>query len=208
MARTVAVVDYGVGNLFSVDRGLRAAGLNASFVQDADRLRDYDALILPGVGAFAVGMERLQAVGMDAAIKDFVTTGKPLLGICLGMQFLLGRSFEFGEHAGLGLIPGDVVDIPEAPGWTVPNVGWSDVTFTRDPVGTPFAQTVNGTDFYFVHSFYCRPADPADLLATIDYAGESLPVIVSRGNVHGCQFHPELSDRQGLNIFHMLQEMD
>lgn len=208
MARTVAVVDYGVGNLFSVDRGLRAAGLNASFVKDADALRGYDALILPGVGAFAVGMERLQAVGMDAAIKDFVATGKPLLGICLGMQFLLSRSFEFGEHAGLDLIPGDVVGIPAAPGWTVPNVGWSDVAFTRDPVGTPFARIASGTDFYFVHSFYCRPANRADLLATIDYAGETLPVIVSHDNVHGCQFHPELSDRQGLDIFRMLQEMD
>ena len=204
----IGVVDYGAGNLFSVERGLRAAGCEDEFVTDPDRVDQYDAILLPGVGAFGAGMEKLNASGMSDAVRRFAVSGKPLLGVCLGMQFLLSRSDEFGEHAGLGLIPGDVREIVHKPGWPVPNIGWHTATFAREPAGTPFARAGTGADFYFIHSYHCLPEDPDDILATIAYGDGSLVAIVSRDNVHGCQFHPETSDQAGLDIYRTLQDLD
>jgi glutamine amidotransferase len=205
MPKRIGVVEYGAGNLFSVRRGVRAASCTAEYIADPGRLGDVDALLLPGVGAFGAGMEKLRASGMDVAIKAFVRTGKPLLGICLGMQLLMTSSNEFGEHAGLDLIPGSVVAIPQVPGWPVPNIGWCSVTLVRDGKGTPFATTAAGDDFYFVHSYHCLPRDARDVLGTIDYADRQLVAIMSRENVHGCQFHPEISAGAGLDVYRMLQ---
>lgn len=207
MPRIVGVVDYGAGNLFSVQRGLRAADCRAEFVADPDRLREMDALLLPGVGAFGAGMKMLRESGMDEAVVAFVQTGNPLLGICLGMQFLMSASFEFGEHRGLGLVPGTVVQIDHMAGWPVPNNGWCAVKFSRSPADTPFAGARDGDDFYFAHSFHCVPADARDVLATIDYGGRPIVAMVSRGNVYGCQFHPEMSEQTGLDIYRALQRL-
>ncbi len=207
MPRLIGVVDYGAGNLFSVERGIRAAGCAAEFVSDPDRIAAFDAVLLPGVGAFGAAMERMRARGMDAAVVTYAGRGKPLLGVCLGMQFLMTRSLEFGEHRGLDLIPGDTVEIPRLSGWPVPNVGWCAVTLARPPTKTPFARTPGGADFYFAHSYRCVPSDPRDVVGTIDYAGVPVAAMVSRENVHGCQFHPEISAEQGLGVYRTLQEM-
>jgi glutamine amidotransferase len=207
MSVRIAVVDYGAGNLFSVQRGIAAAGCTSDFIADPQQFRNADVLLLPGVGAFGAGMDKLRASGMDAAIADFVRTGRPLLGICLGMQLLMSRSFEFGEHAGLDLIPGEVLPIERASGWPVPNIGWCSIDMHRDGSGTPFVDTKTGQDFYFVHSFRCAPANEADVLGSIEYGEARIAAIVSRDNVHGCQFHPEISAQAGLNIYRALASM-
>lgn len=206
MPRRVGVIDYGAGNLFNVERGLRAAGSDAAFVTDPERVSACDAILLPGVGAFGAGMEKMQASGMDRAVIEFAASGKPVLGVCLGMQFLMSRSLEFGEHGGLGLIPGIVEQIAVRPGWPVPNIGWCSVERIRDLVGTPFARGASGMDFYFVHSYHCVPANDQDLMAVTDYGGRQLTAIVSRDNVHGCQFHPEVSDQAGLDIYRLFEQ--
>jgi len=208
-ARSVVVVDYGAGNLFSVARGLRAANLEPDFVSDPDGVRRAGALLLPGVGAFGKGMEQMRSRGLAEAVKDFVRTGKPVLGVCVGMQFLFTQSNEFGHHAGLNLIPGQVVPLVAEARWPVPNVGWCTTEFVRDPSGTPFS--LGGTagakqmDFYFAHSFRCVPDDPADTVARTLYGSAWITAIASRDNVHCCQFHPEISAEAGLGIYRWFQ---
>jgi imidazole glycerol-phosphate synthase subunit HisH len=205
MASRIGVVDYGAGNLFSVNRGIQAAGCTATFISDPAQVPSADVLLLPGVGAFGSGMEKLRATGMAEAIVGFARTGKPLLGICLGMQMLMSSSNEFGEHRGLDLIPGDVLPLPDIPGWPVPNIGWCSVNLTRPGARTPFERVETGADFYFVHSFHCVPRDVRDVLGTIDYSGTRVTAIVERDNVYGCQFHPEISAQAGLTIYRMLE---
>ena len=206
MPRRVGVIDYGAGNMFSVERGLRTIGSEARIVSAPEQVSTCDAVLLPGVGAFGAGMERMRACGMDRAVTEFVKSGKPLLGVCLGMQFLMSRSLEFGEHEGLDLIPGAVKPIEARLGWPVPNVGWCSIEFLRDPVGTPFAANATGTDFYFVHSYHCVPANDQHLLAVTDYGGQRLTAMISRDNIHGCQFHPEVSDQAGLEIYRLFEQ--
>ncbi len=205
MKKSVAVVDYDAGNLFGVLRGLRAAGCaDPVLVTASEDLLDKDALVLPGVGAFCHGMDKLRASGMDRAIVEFAKTGKQILGICLGMQLLFSKSREFGEHEGLNLIPGEVLELPELPELSIPNVGWNSVQLRRDCSGTLLKDVQDGMDFYFAHSFYCMPDDSADVIGTIEWGAEALPVIVGRFNIMGCQFHPEISDWQGLSIYRQL----
>tara|TARA_B100000029_G_scaffold467459_1_gene503724 strand:+ start:550 stop:1179 length:630 start_codon:yes stop_codon:yes gene_type:complete len=206
--RKVGVIDYGAGNLFSVGRGLNAAGLKAFFVTDSEKLNQYDALVLPGVGAFGDGMDKLRSIGMDQAIIEFAQTGKQILGICLGMQFLMSCSYEFGKHKGLDLIPGNVNVIPKRQGWRVPNIGWCPINFMRDPEETPFVNAASGTDFYFIHSYYCIPDESNDILATIEFSELHLTAIISQGNVHGCQFHPEISGQHGIEIYNAFYNKD
>lgn len=206
--RRVGVVDYGAGNLFSVERGLRAAGCAPTFVSQPEQLADIDAVVLPGVGAFARGMEMLAGHGMDEALIGFARAGKPLLGVCLGMQLLMTTSREFGLHRGLNLIEGDVVAMTPEKGAPVPNVGWSEIQLERRAVDTPFVALKTGTDFYFVHSFHCVPKDADAVVATIPHGTMRVAAIVSRDNVHGCQFHPEVSDQAGLAIYRLFSNPD
>ena len=203
----IAIVDYGVGNLFSLRSSLTAIGAEAVVTGDAAVLHEADRIILPGVGAFGDAADKLAATGMRDAVLREAHAGKPLLGICLGMQLLCEKGMEYGEHAGLGLIPGTVVDLkPVLPaGLKVPHIGWNALQL-RQPDHPLLKNTREGDCVYFVHSFYA--VDCADwTLATAEY-GVDVTAAVARGNVMGCQFHPEKSGAVGLNILRAFCETE
>ena len=194
----IAIIDYGVGNLFSLRSSLAMIGAQARVTGDAGALAAADKLILPGVGAFGDARKKLAQSGLDAALREQAARGKPILGICLGMQLLFERSFEFGEHEGLGLIPGRVMPMrPVIPAdLKVPHIGWNALHLRKaHPL---LSRTREGDSVYFVHSFYATDCE-ADTLATAEYGAE-LTAAVARGNVMGCQFHPEKSGSVGLDI--------
>ena len=203
----IAIVDYGVGNLFSLKSSLAAIGAGAVVTGDADVLHAADRIILPGVGAFGDAADKLAATGMRDAVLREARSGKPLLGICLGMQLLFETGLEYGEHAGLGLIPGTVVDLkPVLPaGLKVPHIGWNALQL-RQPEHPLLKYTLAGDCVYFVHSFHA--VDCAEwTLATAEY-GVPVAAAVARGNVMGCQFHPEKSGTAGLNILRAFCKME
>ena len=192
----IAVLDYGMGNLRSVEKALERAGANVEVTRARDRIRAADGLVLPGVGAFPRAMEAVRELGFDALMREHVDAGKPALGICLGMQLLFESSSELGGAAGLGLLDGAVTEL-DAPGLKVPHIGWNEVAWTN---GTPIAGGLsNPTAFYHVHSFAPRPANGEDVLGRSAYGGEFASV-VGRGNVFGVQFHPEKSGPDGLAL--------
>ena len=202
----IAIVDYGVGNLFSLASSVKSLGLEVTITRDAAELRAADHILLPGVGAFADAMDKLTATGLVPVLKE-ETRHTPLLGICLGMQLLFDKSYEFGEHEGLGLIPGQVC--PLAPDLTdpalkVPHIGWNALDITRpdDPL---FKYVQNGEYVYYVHSFYAKDC-AASTLATSEY---SIPVTgaVRQGLVYGTQFHPEKSGDTGLRLLKAFAEL-
>ncbi|MDY4855561.1 MAG: imidazole glycerol phosphate synthase subunit HisH [Candidatus Ventricola sp.] len=202
----IAIIDYGVGNLFSLKSSLAMIGAQAIVTGDADVLRSADRLILPGVGAFGDARQKLAQTGLDAALCAEAARGKPVLGICLGMQMLFDRSLEYGEHKGLGLIPGEVVPmagrLPE--GLKIPHIGWNALAICK-PDHPLMKYTESGDCVYFVHSFYA--ADCADsVIATAEY-GIDVTAAVAKGNVMGCQFHPEKSGTVGLGILKAFCEM-
>ncbi len=195
----IAIVDYGVGNLFSLKSSLAMIGAEAHVTGNAEELRAAEKIILPGVGAFEDAANKLRRAGLDAVVIEQARAGKPLLGICLGMQLLFERSFEYGEHKGLGLIAGDVIDMrPVIPAsLKVPHIGWNALKLTQ-PVHPLFRNIQEGDCVYFVHSFYAANCEEATI-ATAEY-GAKLTAAVARKNVYGCQFHPEKSGKVGLNI--------
>jgi len=201
----IAIVDYGVGNLFSLKSSLKMIGAEAIITRNADELRAADKIILPGVGAFEDAANKLRATGLDAVVFEQAKAGKPLLGICLGMQMLFDRSFEYGEHKGLGLIAGDVIDMrPQIPAdLKVPHIGWNALKLTN-PVHSLFRYIKEGDCVYFVHSYYAANCEEATI-ATAEY-GADLTAAVASGNVVGCQFHPEKSGKVGLNILRAFSE--
>ncbi len=194
----IAIVDYGVGNLYSLACSLRHIGAECAVTRDADALRQADRIILPGVGAFGDAADKLRALNLNALVKEQAALGKPLLGVCLGMQILFDKSFEYGEHDGLGLIPGHVQSMAALVGGRkVPHMGWNSLDFRKPD--DPLLNGVKPGDFvYFVHSFYAADCEPA-LVATAEY-GVAVPAIVRSGNVCGTQFHPEKSGETGLQI--------
>ena len=202
----IAIVDYGVGNLFSLKSSLRMIGAKAQVTGDAEVLRAAEKIILPGVGAFEDAAKKLRATGLDAVVVEQARAGKPLLGICLGMQLLFERSFEYGEHKGLGLLKGDVVDMcPRIPaGLKVPQIGWNALIL-KQPEHPLFRYSDEGDCVYFVHSYYATNCDDSTL-ATTEYGAE-LTAAVGSGNILGCQFHPEKSGRVGLNILKAFCEL-
>jgi glutamine amidotransferase len=192
----VAVVDYGMGNLRSVEKALEHVGAAAEVTNDHARIRAADAVVLPGVGAFPKAMERIRTLGLDEAIGERVGAGVPVLGICLGMQLLFESSTELGGAEGLGLVPGAVERLPSN-GLKLPQIGWNEVTWLR---GAPLVDGLpEQTAMYHVHSFAPRPADEDDVLGTADYGGRFVTAI-ERGNVLGVQFHPEKSGPHGLGL--------
>lgn len=192
----IAVVDYGVGNLFSLTCSLKYIGAEARVTSDAEDLRAADGIILPGVGAFADARAKLRATGLEPVLREQVEAGKPLLGICLGMQMLFDRSFEYGEHEGLGLIRGDVVPFDLPADMKVPHMGWNSLHILKP---CPLLARINEGDFvYYVHSYYATGC-AEDTVAVSDY-GVSVTGVVARGNVYGTQFHPEKSGETGLDI--------
>jgi glutamine amidotransferase len=194
----IAVVDYGVGNLFSLCSSLRAIGAEAVVTNEKSVLQNADKIILPGVGAFADAARKLREPGLDALLIEEAAKGKELLGICLGMQLLFESSEEYGEHRGLGLLKGRVVAMEGRlpPELKIPHIGWNALRFRRDHRLLRYIK--EGDCVYFVHSYYAE--DCADsLIATAEY-GLDLTAIAARDNVMGCQFHPEKSGAVGLNI--------
>lgn len=203
----IAIVDYGVGNLFSLKSSLAMLGEPAVVTGEAHELERAEKIILPGVGAFEDAAKKLRKTGLDRVVVEQAKAGKPLLGICLGMQMLFERSFEYGEHEGLGLLSGDVVDMrPIVPKkLKVPHIGWNALIFQR-PEHPLFRYIRNGDFVYFVHSFYATNCAEATL-ATTEYGAE-LTAAVGSGNVLGCQFHPEKSGRVGLGILRAFCEWE
>ncbi len=203
----IAIVDYGVGNLFSLKSSFAAIGAEAVVTGEADVLRAADKIILPGVGAFGDAADKLRACGLDRVLVDEARRGKPLMGICLGMQLLFEKSFEYGEHAGLALIPGEVRPIAELipPTLKIPHIGWNALRFTekKSPL---FRGVKEGDCVYFVHSFYAADCAAA-VIATAEYGAE-LTAAVQLENVCGCQFHPEKSGPVGLNILRAFCETE
>lgn len=192
----LAVLDYGAGNLRSVVRALEVNGIRPVVLGDPDALLRADALVFPGVGAAGSAMRRLRERGLDEAVREFYRSGRPILGVCLGLQLLFDRSEEDGGTPGLGLIPGEVRRFPD--GLKIPHMGWNQVRRRRDhPI---LAGIPDGAHFYFVHSYYAVPAEPAAAVGTTDY-GLDFASVVARENLVATQFHPEKSGRWGLAVY-------
>ncbi|MBQ7460110.1 MAG: imidazole glycerol phosphate synthase subunit HisH [Oscillospiraceae bacterium] len=196
-----AIIDYGVGNLFSLKSSFGAVGAEAEVTGDPERVAAADRIILPGVGAFGDAARKLREMGLDKVLTEEAAKGKPLLGICLGMQLLFEKSHEYGEHTGLGLIPGKVVPIPE--GVKIPHIGWNSLSFNKS--SPLFKYIKDGDHAYFVHSYYA--ACPDGFVSAYTEYGMRLTASVERENVFGCQFHPEKSGEVGLNILRAFCEV-
>lgn len=202
----VAIIDYGVGNLFSLRSSFAAIGEEAEVTGDAARIAQADRVILPGVGAFADAYDKLCESGMDEAVRRAVKSGKPVMGICLGMQLLFERSYEYGEHPGLGLLEGEVVGMEgRLPGGlAIPHIGWNALRIKRP--GGVLKYVEEGDCVYFVHSYYAENC-AASLTATAEY-GLELTAAVQQENLYGCQFHPEKSGKVGLGILRAFCELE
>ena len=201
----IAIVDYGVGNLFSLKSSFAAIGYPAEVTGDSTRIRSAGKVILPGVGAFEDAAKKLRDTGLDSAVKDAAKAGKPLLGICLGMQMLFDKSLEYGEHQGLGLINGTVEPIEGVipGGLKIPHIGWNALhLYGESPI---FKYTKEGDCVYFVHSYY-GTTYAENVIADTEY-GAPLTAAVQSGNVFGCQFHPEKSGAVGLDILRAFCEI-
>ena len=199
------IIDYGVGNLFSLKSSFAAIGEEAAVSSDEKEILAADRVILPGVGAFSDAAEKLRESGLDAVVKKIAAEGVPLMGICLGMQLLFDRSFEYGEHEGLGLIRGSVRPIAGVipKGFKIPHIGWNALDLKKEsPI---FKYLKNGDFVYFVHSYYAADCDESTV-ATSDY-GAPLTAAVADKNVFGCQFHPEKSGDVGLSILRAFCEV-
>ena len=202
----IGIIDYGVGNLFSLRRSLEYVGAEAVVSGDETVLRSAEKLILPGVGAFGDAAAKLRTTGLDRLVLEEAAAGKPLLGICLGMQLLFEESEEYGLHKGLGLLPGRVVAMEGRlpAGLPIPHIGWNGLTLTN-PACPLFRDTKDGDCVYFVHSYYAEGCGDA-LAATAEY-GRDLTATVWRDNVCGCQFHPEKSGPVGLKMLRAFVEV-
>ena len=195
----IAIIDYGVGNLFSLKSSLREIGAEAVVTSDEKVIAEADRIILPGVGAFEDAARKLRESGMAEVVKREAAAGKPMMGICLGMQLLFEKSYEYGEYDGLGYIKGCVVSMRErvSDDLKVPQIGWNDISFPRE--SRLFKGLPQGSFVYFVHSFYLEAGDRSDVAATTEY-GVSIDAAVEHGNLFACQFHPEKSERVGMQI--------
>ncbi len=201
----IAIVDYGVGNLFSLKSSLDTVGAESIITSDENIIRNAEKIILPGVGAFRDARRKLSESGLDKVIIEEAKKGKPLLGICLGMQMLFDKSYEYGEYDGLGLIKGEIRPIADVigEGLSIPHIGWNPLIFKNE---TPiFKYLKNGDCVYFVHSYYAANCEDS-VTATAEYGCE-LTASAQNKNVYGCQFHPEKSGKAGLSILKAFAEM-
>jgi glutamine amidotransferase len=196
MSAWIAILDYGMGNLRSVEKALEHVGATATISAEPEAVRGADGVVLPGVGAFPRAMERIREHGLDELVAERVEAGVPMLGICLGLQLLFDSTTELGGAGGLGLLPGPVERL-SAPGLKVPHIGWAPVRWERESRLTDGIPSE--TPFYFVHSFAPQPAGQGDLLGSAEY-GDRFACAAERGNVFGVQFHPEKSSAAGLRL--------
>lgn len=194
----IAIIDYGMGNLRSVQKAFEKVGHSATVTSDPHEVRRADRVILPGVGAFADAASELKRTGLGEAFVEAVRAGKPCLGVCLGLQLLFDVSEEDGEHQGLGLIPGRIVRFASQPSLKIPHMGWNELAIRRD---VPLLEGVGeNPSVYFVHSYYASPANRSDVIAESDYPGP-FASMVGRDNLIACQFHPEKSQAVGLRMY-------
>lgn len=208
---SVVIIDYGLGNLFSVQQALTKAGApNVTISSDKQTIKNADRLLLPGVGAFGDGMKNLEERKLIPAIHDFANSGRPILGVCLGMQLIMSQSEEFGIHAGLDLISGNVRQMRpgEKTRFKVPHIGWNSLQSGDAPgnddsawSGTLLGSLDEGSFMYFIHSYVVEPTDPAVQIATTRYGEDSYCSVFKKDNISGVQFHPELSGDDGLSIY-------
>ncbi len=219
----VAIIDYGVGNLFSISRACETVGLRPVITSSKETIHASPAIILPGVGAFENAMKSLKSLQLTEVIKDVAESGKPLLAICLGMQLLMTESFEHGEHKGLDILEGQVIALSQHeyndPLLKFPNIGWSplhitDPSLSKDHITkctstwlhNPLDKTIDGEHMYFIHSYVAIPAE-SEIISSTSFCGEiSFCSSVTRGNIFGCQFHPEKSGKAGLKIYRNLAD--
>ena len=201
----IAIIDYGVGNLFSLTSSFKYVGADVTVTSDPEEIKKADKIILPGVGAFGDAIKKLKDTGLDKIVIEEANNGKPLMGICLGMQLLFEKSYEYGCHEGLGLLQGSVRPIREVipADLKIPHIGWNKLIFKKDSPLLKYIQP--GDCVYFVHSYYAADCVPA-VIATAEYGAE-LTAAVADGNVFGCQFHPEKSGEVGLKILKAFVEM-
>lgn len=202
----IAIIDYGVGNLFSLSSSLKKIGADIVVTSDKKEIEKADKIILPGVGAFADAAKKLRDSGLDKVLINAAKSGKKVMGICLGMQLLFEKSFEYGEHQGLGLLKGQVIPmentIPD--NLKIPHIGWNALHFSKS---SPLFKYINENDcVYFVHSFYATDCSDS-VIATAEY-GKELTAAVQKDNIYGCQFHPEKSGNVGLNILRAFCETE
>lgn len=203
----IAIIDYGVGNLFSLKSSFNAIGADVLVTDSEEKIRSADKIILPGVGAFSDAIEKLRATGLDKVLIDEAQKGKPVMGICLGMQMLFEKSFEYGEYDGLGLLKGNVIGmqgvLPEE--LKIPHIGWNALHFRQKDC--PLFKYIKEDDcVYFVHSYFAEDCDES-VAATTEY-GKELTAAVAYKNIYGCQFHPEKSGDVGLNILRAFCETE
>lgn len=203
----ITIIDYGVGNLFSLVSSLRYLGLDAQVTGNPDEIRAGGHIILPGVGAFADAIAQLRKTGLDTVLCEQAAAGKPLLGICLGMQVLFEQGYEYGTHKGLGLLQGCVApiaeDLPPQSGLKIPHMGWNQLELTRDIPLLKYTQ--NGDYLYYVHSYHAKNCGGS--VAAVSHYGTAITGVVASGNVMGTQFHPEKSGAAGLNILKAFSEL-
>lgn len=213
-SKKITVIDYGLGNLFSIERAVNHFGGEPEITGDPQRIASAERLILPGVGAFSKGMEELNVKGIADAVYEFARKDRPLMGICLGMQLLMTRSYEFGVHDGLNLIGGEVIRFQESnnggPSFKIPHVGWAKIRpFQSEDINAPAISSWSNTAlkgiesesfFYFVHSYFVAPDDRNHTLAESEYADNTFCAAIKKDNLFGCQFHPEKSGPVGLRL--------
>lgn len=207
----IAIVNYGVGNLFSIRRACEINGMNAVITSSAAEIKSADAVILPGVGAFATAMDNLRELNLVDSVKLAAESGKPFAGICLGYQLLFDKSLEFGEHEGLSILRGDIVilnhDAAAAPaGLKIPHVCWNKIKYPISSGEGAWAGSLldgipQNTYMYFVHSYIVRPADESSILTMTEYGGVKFCSAVEHTNIFACQFHPERSGAEGLKVY-------
>ena len=203
---SIAIIDYGIGNLRSVEKAFTAQGIEAIVTRDEKLLRAADKLVLLGVGAFGYAMQSLREMGFDQLVLEAANEGKPIIGLCVGLQMLFEEGHEFGVHKGLGLLKGKVVKFPE--GLHVPHIGWNQVAIQLPYQTHPiFRDLPDQSFFYFVHSYYVEPEDNSCVYGTTDY-GITYASICGRENIVGVQFHPEKSQASGLKLLKNFAEMD
>lgn len=202
----IAIIDYGVGNLFSLISSFKKIGADITVTADPEIIKTADGIILPGVGAFEDAAKKLRDSGLDKLLINEAKNGKKLMGICLGMQMLFEKSYEYGEHKGLGLLNGSIIPMQDTipQNLKIPHIGWNALHFTRQ---SELFKYINADDcVYFVHSYYATDCDDS-VIATAEY-GKELTAAVQKGNICGCQFHPEKSGEVGLNILRAFCEME
>lgn len=201
---SIVVIDYGIGNIKSICRALEKSGANVNLTNNHERVLSSDGVVLPGVGAFPHAMNRLQSLGLEQLLHKYANTGRPILGICLGMQMLFDESTEFGVTKGLGLIPGKVqkLEVLDKQYKKLPHMSWSEVMFQYStmPRQAILSGIQNNENMYFVHSYYTKPINDKDVISTTFYSGFEYCSTVKHKNIYGCQYHPEKSATAGLKI--------